>query len=99
MLPDSQDNIYTSNYCEENIYLLIQRFLAQPEINKHWSVYAVFISNQTKTVTLLLLNPISFTEAAVHLTGRLMATESSYNQRQGSHLGLSCHSRTARIFG
>ncbi|KIM59222.1 hypothetical protein SCLCIDRAFT_126591 [Scleroderma citrinum Foug A] len=52
MLPDSQDNIYTSNYCEENIYLLIQRFLAQPEINKHWSVYAVFISNQTKTVAL-----------------------------------------------
>lgn len=60
-LPDSKDCIYTSNYCEENIYLLIRQFLAQPEINEgHWSTYAVFISNRTKTVTLLFakLQPV-----------------------------------------
>ncbi|KAL4068081.1 N-terminal glutamine amidase-domain-containing protein [Scleroderma yunnanense] len=52
MLPESKDSIYTSNYCEENVYLLVQRFLAQPEINEKWGVYTVFISNRTKTVTL-----------------------------------------------
>ncbi|KAG6330626.1 hypothetical protein ID866_8462 [Astraeus odoratus] len=54
MLPDfgHHNSVYTSHYCEENVYLLVQRALSAPDIHKKWEVYAVFISNPTKTVAL-----------------------------------------------
>ncbi|KAF9246118.1 N-terminal glutamine amidase-domain-containing protein [Melanogaster broomeanus] len=51
-LPDCSNSIYTSCYCEENIYLLVKRFLTPPENRQKWDVFAVFISNPTRTVAL-----------------------------------------------
>jgi len=52
--PLPSDHAYTSCYCEENIYLLAQTFLASyAEENPNtlpWEVYVVFISNNTNTV-------------------------------------------------
>jgi hypothetical protein len=44
-------SLYTVNYCEENIYHLLETFNTA-EIQEKWRVYAVFISNDTKTVIL-----------------------------------------------
>lgn len=52
------DHIYTSCYCEENIYLLAQAFLKQASAGAdpndmwtaHWDMFVVFISNHHKTV-------------------------------------------------
>jgi len=53
MHPPSLPTIpYTSCYCEENVYLLAQKFLEDPEIVQSWRVFVVFISNHTKTVAL-----------------------------------------------
>ncbi|KAL5490419.1 hypothetical protein ACEPAI_5252 [Sanghuangporus weigelae] len=46
------DRVYTANYCEENIYLLAKTWLQDEQVRAHWSVYAVFISNNTRTVAL-----------------------------------------------
>ena len=51
------DHVYTSCYCEENVYLLAQRFCN--EASEHdedwpWDVYVVFISNDQKTVRFIL---------------------------------------------
>ncbi|KAL5533029.1 hypothetical protein ACEPAF_4805 [Sanghuangporus sanghuang] len=46
------DRVYTANYCEENIYLLVKRFLQDEQLRARWNVYAVFISNNTRTVAL-----------------------------------------------
>lgn len=51
MLP--VDSIYTSCYCEENIYLLAQAFYEQPSLRAAWEIFVVFISNHTKTVCVL----------------------------------------------
>ncbi|KAH6918996.1 N-terminal glutamine amidase-domain-containing protein [Coprinopsis sp. MPI-PUGE-AT-0042] len=45
-------SIYTSCYCEENVYLLCKSFLSTPEIASRWDVWAVFISNAEKKVAL-----------------------------------------------
>lgn len=48
------DAAYASCYCEENVYLLAAQFATlarQPQLQR-WSAYAVFISNQTRTVAL-----------------------------------------------
>ncbi|KZT11633.1 uncharacterized protein LAESUDRAFT_720886 [Laetiporus sulphureus 93-53] len=52
--PLPPDSVYTSCYCEENIYLLAQAFAAQAEADSGWSwdAYVVFISNDGKTVAL-----------------------------------------------
>lgn len=41
---------YTAFYCEENVYLLTKQFLENEEIRELWDVFAVFISNSTRTV-------------------------------------------------
>ncbi|KAI8998996.1 N-terminal glutamine amidase-domain-containing protein [Trametes punicea] len=57
--PLPPDSVYTSCYCEENIYLLAQAFtrLARPSATDRrepwpWQIYVVFISNSGKTVAL-----------------------------------------------
>ncbi|KAI1788484.1 N-terminal glutamine amidase-domain-containing protein [Ganoderma leucocontextum] len=51
-------HVYTSCYCEENIYLLVQNFLAEANAQASrglawpWETYVVFISNPGKTVAL-----------------------------------------------
>jgi hypothetical protein len=45
-----QDAVYTSCYCEENVYLLCQRFLSLPNITENWHIWTVFISNVDKKV-------------------------------------------------
>jgi len=42
---------YTSCYCEENIYLLCDRFLQDEHLTQNWDVYVTFISNANKTVS------------------------------------------------
>lgn len=44
--------IYTPYYCEENVYLLVESFSKDRSITDNWEIYAVFISNHTKTVAL-----------------------------------------------
>lgn len=46
------DSPYTHCYCEENIYLLAQKFISDSGVNGDWNVYIVFISNDSKTVVL-----------------------------------------------
>ncbi|KAK7689131.1 hypothetical protein QCA50_007822 [Cerrena zonata] len=49
------DAIYTSCYCEENIYLLAETFARIAQRDKAafpWDVYVVFISNRDKMVAL-----------------------------------------------
>ena len=49
--PPLPENLtYTSCYCEENIYLLAEQF----EETEGWEVYVVFISNDSKTVSLFV---------------------------------------------
>jgi hypothetical protein len=50
--PVPPESSYTSYWCEENIYLLCQKFLADPSISKEWTPWVVFISNLKKTVSL-----------------------------------------------
>ncbi|KAI6124840.1 N-terminal glutamine amidase-domain-containing protein [Pisolithus croceorrhizus] len=52
MLPNFKNNVYTSQYCEENIYFLAQRMLAQPNIEGKWDINIIFISNPSRTVAL-----------------------------------------------
>ncbi|KAJ3744587.1 N-terminal glutamine amidase-domain-containing protein [Lentinula detonsa] len=47
-----QDAAYTPYWCEENVYLLIQSFSRNPSLSEIWEVFAVFISNHSKTVAL-----------------------------------------------
>lgn len=53
--PLPPDALYTSCYCEENIYLLAQTFRNQLQHEEEvfpWDIYVVFISNDNKTVAL-----------------------------------------------
>ncbi|KAF9477377.1 hypothetical protein BDN70DRAFT_881282 [Pholiota conissans] len=50
--PLPPESIYTSCYCEENIYLLCQNFLQNPSVNSLWEIFVMFISNTDKTVAL-----------------------------------------------
>ncbi|KAI6150290.1 N-terminal glutamine amidase-domain-containing protein [Pisolithus tinctorius] len=52
MLPNFEDNVYTSQYCEENIYHLAQRMLAQPDSDSRWDINIIFVSNLSRTVAL-----------------------------------------------
>ncbi|KAF9452261.1 hypothetical protein P691DRAFT_722298 [Macrolepiota fuliginosa MF-IS2] len=52
-IPDLPTNYtYTRCYCEENVYLLCQEFMTRKDVHEHWEVWAVFISNERKTVAL-----------------------------------------------
>ncbi|TFK27395.1 hypothetical protein FA15DRAFT_666479 [Coprinopsis marcescibilis] len=44
--------IYTSCYCEENIYLLCRDFTSIPEIAEKWDAKVVFVSNADQQVAL-----------------------------------------------
>ncbi|KAJ3814832.1 N-terminal glutamine amidase-domain-containing protein [Lentinula lateritia] len=46
-----QDAAYTSHWCEENVYLLIQSFSRDSSLSEDWDVFAVFISNHSKTAS------------------------------------------------
>lgn len=49
-LPQTKpSNIYTPQYCEENVYLLAKQLL---ETSSHLKTFAVFISNAVQTVIL-----------------------------------------------
>ncbi|OAX39195.1 hypothetical protein K503DRAFT_690155 [Rhizopogon vinicolor AM-OR11-026] len=65
MFPKAHDSAYTPCYCEENIYLLVHRFLEQSETRDIWDISVVFISNVTKTVALWSQLKASAPSAAV----------------------------------
>jgi protein N-terminal glutamine amidohydrolase len=44
--------VYTKQYCEENIYLLAETFSRDSAVEETWDIFAVFISNDTRTVAL-----------------------------------------------
>lgn len=44
------NSVYTSCWCEENIYLLCQAFLENPSVQEEWRTFVIFISNDNKTV-------------------------------------------------
>lgn len=48
--PVPLDRLYTANWCEENIYMLAKRFLEDESVRPVWSIYAIFISNKTRSV-------------------------------------------------
>ncbi|KAF7972662.1 hypothetical protein HWV62_17346 [Athelia sp. TMB] len=43
---------YAGCYCEENVFLLAQRFAGEAAIERVFDIFAVFISNASKTVAL-----------------------------------------------
>ena len=45
------DSVYTSCYCEENVYLLAQALSTDPRVVERRDVYVVFVSNENKTVS------------------------------------------------
>ncbi|KAF9815441.1 hypothetical protein IEO21_04612 [Rhodonia placenta] len=52
--PLPADSVYTSCYCEENVYLLAQALSSQAATDENgpWDLFVVFISNNGKTVAL-----------------------------------------------
>jgi len=46
-IPWLEDASYTASYCEENVYLLLARYMAMP----HEAIYVVFVSNPNKSVS------------------------------------------------
>ena len=42
-----EDAHYTASYCEENVYLLLTRYMAMTRA----AIYVVFVSNPTKSVS------------------------------------------------
>ncbi|THH08212.1 hypothetical protein EW145_g2854 [Phellinidium pouzarii] len=44
--------MYTANWCEENVYLLAKTFIEDRTTCELWRVYAIFISNRSKSVAL-----------------------------------------------
>ena len=63
--PPPQGCVYTSCYCEENIYLLAQALCAEadrpapPRWTRLWDIHVVFVSNEDKTVRALTSRPQS----------------------------------------
>jgi len=49
--PLPSNNIYTSCWCEENIYLLCQNFVQNRSVRDLWEIFTIFISNSDKTVS------------------------------------------------
>ncbi|KAG2158417.1 uncharacterized protein EDB93DRAFT_1051282, partial [Suillus bovinus] len=46
---------FTSCYCEENIYFLLHRFPEQAQVKITWDIFAVIISNVTRTLNCVAL--------------------------------------------
>ncbi|KAF8868286.1 N-terminal glutamine amidase-domain-containing protein, partial [Gymnopilus junonius] len=59
------DSVYTSCYCEENIYLLSKSFFDDEEMRSLWEIYVIFVSNDNKTVALWHQKAARSTDAAV----------------------------------
>lgn len=74
--PVPQDTVYTSYYCEENIYLLAQAFAADPIIAGIWDISVIFISNHKKTARVFSESLSSETEADMLLGCSLVSTTS-----------------------
>ncbi len=58
------DSVYTSCYCEENVYLLAKSFAAEGEVLGRsapwpWEIYVVFVSNSGKTVGIYISDPLT----------------------------------------
>ncbi|KAF9069823.1 N-terminal glutamine amidase-domain-containing protein [Rhodocollybia butyracea] len=51
--PLPENSMYTSHWCEENVYLLMESFTQDSSISELWEPYTVFISNHAKSVALL----------------------------------------------
>ncbi|KAF8803507.1 hypothetical protein BYT27DRAFT_7195342 [Phlegmacium glaucopus] len=63
--PLPSNYIYTSCWCEENIYLLCQNFIQNQSLRDLWEVFAIFISNSNKTVALWYQKAAQFEEDPV----------------------------------
>jgi hypothetical protein len=50
--PFPTPGVYTSAYCEENVYKLVERFA---EDYPDWKAMALFVSNRSKTVRILVI--------------------------------------------
>ncbi|KAF8162949.1 N-terminal glutamine amidase-domain-containing protein [Crassisporium funariophilum] len=50
--PIPSGSVYTSYWCEENIYLLCQTYLRDQLVIESWEIFVIFISNAKKTVAL-----------------------------------------------
>jgi hypothetical protein len=89
--------IYTSCWCEENIYLLGRRLMESwADFITKWDAYVVFISNEDKTVRPLSSPSIS-RKGDEFPIGRHLPSEKLYESRShtrtfGYCMGLSCHS-------
>lgn len=72
--PLPQQSVYTSHWCEENIYLLAQSFLNTSLIADHWDVFVVFISNNAKMAGIyspgLRAPPLVCIEDSTHIRWR-----------------------------
>jgi hypothetical protein len=87
MFPKPLDSPYTSCYCEENIYLLVRRFLEQADVKATWDIFAVIISNVTKTVNRVKQNIRTY---ATENVGCALESTQGACCRHSSNLGLSC---------
>lgn len=88
---------YTSCYCEENIYLLCQTFLANELVASVWDPYVIFISNESRTVSLqrflFFLSKKRSNWRTVNLApGCIMEPEKCERRGWSRRLGLSCYS-------
>ena len=85
--PVPQGSTYTSCYCEENIYLLVEQLCAQADQPaarwaELWDVYVVFVSNDQKTVR-IQLPPLCTSDPVLFATGPELT---SFHRR--SHYGI-----------
>jgi N-terminal glutamine amidase len=89
--------VYTSCWCEENIYLLGRRLMeSRPDFITKWDAYVVFISNEDKTVRPLSSPSISRTSDKFplgrHLPGERLYESRFHTRTLGCSMGLSCYS-------
>lgn len=88
------DIAYTSQYCEENIYLLAQAFYDQLSVREAWDIFVVFISNHTKTVCGVLQPCLTWGVAFIHRAYIILlgcSEESETWERRCRSLGLPRH--------
>jgi hypothetical protein len=89
--------VYTSCYCEENVFLLAKAFLADASITEIWDISVVFISNETKTVGEWLLKASE--GDCIILTGSTVEPEAGQRSVYASGMGLSCSPAAAPTGG
>jgi hypothetical protein len=87
-LPEAAE--YTGCYCEENIYLLAQTFLADPLIARTWNVLVIFISNQSQTASVHVLSRHRRSYMIFRTLGRVMVPKIIQKSWAARGLELSC---------